>query len=121
MSMEQRLTTLEEVSARVIAALRASNAARERLSQGAAMRDQAMLELNAAVERSAESIRRMQLSISSLEDTVASLQVTMSGLEQSRQEIDEASARSEEAVNSLLAYLPITQAEIVRLTPGSIP
>ncbi len=101
MSMEQRLTTLEEVSARVIAALRASNAARERLSQGAALRDEAMLQLNAAVERLADSIRR--------------LQVTMAGLEQSRQEIDEASARSEEAVNALLAYLPITQAEIVRL------
>ena len=39
----------------------------------------------------------------------------MSGLEQSRREIDEVCAQSEEAVNALLAYLPITQTEIERL------
>ena len=108
MSMEQRITTLEEVIERVTAALRQSNAARERLRQGAALRDQATLELGAAVDRSAEAIRR-------LDDTVANLQGTLSRLEGSMQEIDEASQQSDEAVQALLAYLPISQAEIVRL------
>ena len=108
MSMEQRITTLEEVSERVLAALRASNAAMQRLRAGAVLRDQAMLELSAAVERSAEAIQRMQFAVYGLEGTV-------SRLEESRQEIDEALQRNDEAVAALLAYLPITQAEIVRL------
>ena len=101
MSMEQRITTLEEVSERVITALRSSNAAIRRFQEGAALRDQAMLELNAAVERSAEAIQQMQTSISRLEE--------------SGQDVEEALERHDEAVQALLAYLPITQAEIVRL------
>ncbi len=101
MSMEQRITTLEEVIERVTTALRQSNAARERLRQGAALRDQATLELGAAVDRLADTVQRMQ--------------GTLSRLEGSTQEIDEASKQSDEAMQALLAYLPISQAEIVRL------
>ena len=101
MSMEQRITTLEQVTEQVIVALRASNVARERIRQGAALRDQAMMELSASVDRLADTVRRMQ--------------VTVSRLEESGREIAEASQRSDEAVQALMAYLPITQAEIVRL------
>ena len=101
MSMEQRITTLEEVYERVLAALRSSNAAMGRLREGAALRDQAMLELGAAVERSAQAIQQMRLSISRLEESSLS--------------VDEALERHDQALQALLAYLPITQAEIVRL------
>lgn len=101
MSMEQRITTLEEVTERVVAALRSSNAALQRYHQGAVLRDEAMLELNAAVERSAEAIQRAQGSIGRLEE--------------SAQEMAEALQRQDEAVQALLAFVPITQAEIVRL------
>jgi chromosome segregation ATPase len=101
MSMEQRITTLEEVYERVLAALRSSNAAMQRLREGAALRDQAMLELGAAVERSAQAIQQMRLSISRLEESSLS--------------VDEALERHDQALQALLAYLPITQAEIVRL------
>ena len=101
MSMEQRITTLEQVTEQVIVALRASNVARERIRQGAALRDQAMMELSASVDSLADTVRRMQ--------------VTVSRLEESGREIAEASQRSDEAVQALMAYLPITQAEIVRL------
>ena len=101
MSMEQRITTLEDVYERVTAALQSSNESIQRLRAGAALRDQAMLELAAAVDRSAESVLRMHASISRLEE--------------SSREIDQALERNEEAIQALLAYLPITQAEIVRL------
>lgn len=60
-----------------------------------------MLELGAAVERSAESVLRMQASIARLEE--------------SSREMDQALEGNEEAIRALLSYLPITQAEIVRL------
>ena len=87
MSMEQRITTLEEVSELVIAALRRSNEAMQRYEASSALRDEAMLQLASALERAEESAR----------------------------ELAEASALREEAMRALLAFVPVTQAEIVRL------
>ena len=87
MSMEQRITTLEEVSQLVIAALRRSNESMQRYEASSALRDEAMLQLAAALEQIQESVR----------------------------DLAEAAAQREEAMQALLAFLPITQAEIVRL------
>lgn len=115
MSMEQRIETLEDVYQRAVAALRLSNEAIERLRAGALLRDQAMLELGAAVERSAESVLRMQTSITRMQTSISRMQTSISRLEESSQDIDQVLERNRETLQALLAYLPITQAEIVRL------
>ena len=43
------------------------------------------------------------------------MQASIARLEDSSREIDQALERNEEAIQALLTYLPITQAEIVRL------
>ena len=73
MSMEQRITTLEEVIELLINAQRSINATARRLRAAHALHQETMLEV-------AESLDR-----------------------------------HEETLQALLAYLPITQAEIVRL------
>ena len=87
MSMEQRITTLEEVSQLGIAALRQSNEAMQRYEASSALRDEAMLQLASALERAEESAR----------------------------DLAEAASRREDAMQALLAFVPITQAEILRL------
>ena len=73
MSMEQRITTLEEVSQLLVAALRAFDESMRRYEAAEARRDEAVRELSAALQR------------------------------------------QDEAVQALQAFVPITQAEIVRL------
>ena len=73
MSMEQRITTLEEVSQLIVAALRAFEESMRRYEAAEARREEAVRELSVALQR------------------------------------------QDEAVQALFAYLPITQAEIVRL------
>ena len=73
MSMEQRITTLEEVSQLIVAALRAFEESMCRYEAAEARRDEAVRELSVALQR------------------------------------------QDEAVQALFAYLPITQAENVRL------
>ena len=85
--MEQRITTLEEVSQTVIAALRGFNDAMRRYYEAAARRDEAMLQLTAAQERTDEAM----------------------------QELAAALDRQEEIIRALQAFVPLTQAEIVRL------
>ena len=77
MSIEQRISTLEEVSHLLISASR----------------------------RLHESVKRLQ----------ASLREAERRLEQDMREVSEALQRSEEAMEALMAFVPITQAEIVRL------
>lgn len=43
------------------------------------------------------------------------MQASIARLQDSSQEISEALQRNDDAIQALLAYLPITQAEIVRL------
>ena len=73
MAMENRITTLEEVSQLLISALRSFNESMRRYEAAAVLRDQAMREL-------AESLERQ-----------------------------------EEIIQALQAFVPLTQAEIVRL------
>ena len=80
MTMDQRITTLEEVSRLVIAALREANEAMQRYNE-------AMRQYEIAASRRDEAIR----------------------------ESAAASERLDSAVQALLAFVPITQAEIVRL------
>lgn len=94
MSMEQRVTTLEEVNRLVIGALREANEAMQRYNQSmlryeetAAIRDEAIRGLTASLER----------------------------LEEANRESAAASERLDSAVQALLAFVPVTQAEIVRL------
>ena len=94
MSMEQRVTTLEEVNRLVIGALREANEAMQRYNQSmlryeeaAAIRDEAIRGLTASLER----------------------------LEEANRESAAASERLDSAVQALLAFVPITQAEVVRL------
>ena len=94
MAMEQRVTTLEEVNRLVIGALREANEAMQRYNQSllgyeeaAAIRDEAIPGLTASLER----------------------------LEEANRESAAASERLDSAVQALLAFVPITQAEVVRL------
>lgn len=94
MAMEQRVTTLEEVNRLVIGALRETNEAMQRYNQSmlryeeaAAIRDEAIRGLTASLER----------------------------LEEANRESAAASERLDSAVQALLAFVPITQAEVVRL------
>ena len=101
MFMEQRITTLEEVSQTVLAALRGFNESMRRYHAAALLRDEAMLQ-------AADSIEQLQV-------TVQQLQATMERLQEASREEAEALERQDEAIQSLLALVPLTQAEIVRL------
>lgn len=101
MSMEQRITTLEEVTARVLAALRGYDQAMRRYYTASALRDEAMLQ-------AANSIQQLQV-------TTQQLQVTVEQLQEASREEAEALEHQNEAIRALLAFVPVTQAEIVRL------
>ncbi len=92
--MEQRITTLEEVSQTAIAALRGFNEAMRRYYAASVLRDEAMLQAADAIQQ---------------------LQVTMGRLQEASREEAEALERQDEAIRALLALVPVTQAEIVRL------
>lgn len=87
MSMEQRITSVEEVLQLVITALRASNEAMRRSEAVAALRDEAMRQLTQALDRTDAEMRELAI----------------------------AAERREEAIQALLAFVPLTQTEIVRL------
>ena len=101
MSMEQRITTLEEVTARVLAALRGYDQAMRRYYTASALRDEAMLQ-------AANAIQQLQV-------TTQQLQVTVEQLQEASREEAEALEHQNEAIRALLAFVPVTQAEIVRL------
>lgn len=101
MSMEQRITTLEEVTERVLAALRGYDQAMRRYYAASALRDEAMLHAANAIQQ--------------LEVTTQQLQVTVERLQEASREEAEALEHQDEAIRSLLAFVPLTQAEIVRL------
>ena len=84
MTMEQRITTLEEVSQLLIAASRSLNESVQRLEAFAE-----------AHERRREEYERQR--------------------EEEMRELAAAVRRSDEAVQALMAFMPVTQAEIVRL------
>ena len=94
MSMEQRVTTLEEVSQTVIAALRSFNQSMRRYEAASARRDQAMLQAAGAIE---QLWAALELSEESAKEAAAALE------------------QQNEAVQALLTFVPVTQAEIVRL------
>ena len=87
MSTEQRISTLEEVSQLLVSALRSFNESMRRYEAAAARRDEAILLMGEAIERLQESGRETA-------DTVA---------------------RREDSMRALQAFVPLTQAEIVRL------
>ena len=91
MSMERRITTLEEVSQLLIAASRGLNQSVERLEA-----------LAEASERRREASERQQAEYQRQH-------------EEEMRELAAAVRRSDEAVQALLAFVPVTQAEIVRL------
>ena len=101
MSMEQRITTLEDVTARVLAALRGYDQAMRRYYTASALRD-------AAVLQAANAIQQLQV-------TTQQLQVTVEQLQEASREEAEALEHQNEAIRALLAFVPVTQAEIVRL------
>ena len=108
MSMEQRITTLEEVTARVLAALRGYDQAMRRYYTASALRDEAMLQ-------AANSIQQLQVTTQQLQVTTQQLQVTVEQLQEASREEAEALEHQNEAIRALLAFVPVTQAEIVRL------
>jgi len=87
MSMEQRVTALEEISRLVVAALQESNAAMQRY--------------NEAMRRTEESMRRYEGAAVRRDDAIRESAVALECLDA--------------AVQELLAFVPVTQAEIVRL------
>lgn len=101
MSMEQRITTLEEVTERVLAALRGYDQAMRRYYAASALRDEAMLQSANAIQQ--------------LEVTTQQLQVTVERLQEASREETEALKHQDEAIRGLLSFVPVTQAEIVRL------
>lgn len=87
MSMEQRITTLEEVSQLVIGALREAN--------------EAMQRYNAAMRRTEESMRQYEAAAARRDEAIRESAVALE--------------RLDAAVQALPAFVPVTQAEIVRL------
>ena len=85
--MEQQITTLEEVSRHTIEALRGFN--------------DAMPRYYAAAERRDEAMRQM---VESLDRTDGEMRDFANALE-----------RQDEAIQALLSFVPVTQAEVVRL------
>lgn len=108
MSMENRITTLEEVSQFLIAALRRSNDAMRRYHAGAVRRDEAMRQATEAIDRQAESVRRV-------EESVQQLRATLRLIEEDHRVAAEALDRHDEILQALQAFVPLTQAEVVRL------
>ncbi len=94
MSMEQRITTLEEVSRLVIAALRESNEAMQRYN---------------------EAMRRAEVSMSRYEESMRQYEIAAARRDEAIREAAAAAERLDAAVQALLAFVPVTQAEIVRL------
>ena len=108
MSMEQRITTLEEVTERVLAALRGYDQAMRRYYAASALRDEAMLQ-------SANAIQQLEVTTQQLRVTTQQLRVTVERLQEASREEAEALQHQDEAIRALLAFVPVTQAEIVRL------
>ena len=119
MSMEERITTLEEVSQLVITALRAFNDAMRRYEAAAARREEAMRRYEAAAARREEAVRQAvrqyEAAAARSEEATRELAGTMERSEEQTQELADAMERQNEAVQALMAFVPVTQAEIVRL------
>ncbi len=105
MSMEERITTLEEVSQLVITALRAFNDAMRRYEAAAARREEAVR----------QAVRQYEAAAARREEATRELAGTMERSEEQTQELADAMERQNEAVQALMAFVPVTQAEIVCL------
>ena len=108
MSMEQRITTLEDIAQIVLAELRRSNEAMQRYRAAAILRDEAMLQL-------ADSVDALQASMERSESAVRRMRATMEQLQEASREEAEAIERHGRAIQALMSMVPVTQAEIVRL------
>ena len=98
MSTEQRITTLEEVSRLLIAASRGLNESVQRLEA-----------LAEASERRRQEYERQRQEYERQRQEYEGQQ------EEEMRELAAAVRQSDEAVQALLAFVPVTQAEIVRL------
>ena len=115
MSMEQRITTLEEVTERVLAALRGYDQAMRRYYAASALRDEAMLQAANAIQQLEVTTQQLQATTQQLQATTQQLQATMGRLQEASREEAEALEHQDEAIRALLGFVPVTQAEIVRL------
>lgn len=105
MTMEQRVLTLEEVSQLLIAASRGLNESVQRLEAFADAHESRRLEL----ERQRQEYERQRQEYESRRLEYERQQ------EHEMRELAAAVQRSDQAVQALLAFVPVTQAEIVRL------
>ena len=122
MSMEQRITTLEDIAQIVLAELRRSNEAMQRYRAAAILRDEAMLQLADSVDAMQVSNQRLDASNQQLRESMARsesavrrMRATMEQLQEASREEAEAIERHGRAIQALMSMVPVTQAEIVRL------
>ena len=94
MTMERRIDALEEISGLLITAMRGMNESIQRLEFLERQREDMMLQMS-------ESLRRLDALSLQRENTL--------------QELSASVRRTDEAIQALMAFVPVTQAEIIRL------
>ena len=112
MSTEQRITTLEEVSQLLIAASRGLNRSVQRLEAFAALSERRREEYERQRE---EYERQREENERRREENERQREEYQRQRDEEMRELADAVRQSDEAVQALLAFVPVTQAEIVRL------
>ena len=115
MSMEQRITTLEDIAQIVLAELRRADEAMQRYRAAAILRDEAMLQFADSVDALQVSNQQLRESMERSESAVRRMRATMEQLQEASREEAEAIERHGRAIQALMSMVPVTQAEIVRL------
>lgn len=101
MTMERRMEAIEEISRLLINASRGMNESIQRLETLQRQREGTLQELSASVQELSASVRRLETSDREREETL--------------QALSESIRVTNEALQSLMAFVPETQAEIIRL------
>ena len=101
MTMERRMEAIEEISRLLIAASRGMNDSIQRLETLQRQREGTLQELSDTVEGLSASVRRLETMERQREEQL--------------QALSESIRVTNEALQSLMAFVPETQAEIIRL------
>lgn len=108
MSTERRLDALEEISRLLIAASRGMNDSIQRMEAMERQRAAMLQELS-------ESMELLSASMEKLSASVRRLDAMAQEREQLLRELSESIQITNEAIQALMGFVPITQAEIIRL------
>ena len=108
MTMERRMEAIEEISRLLINASRGMNESIQRLETLQRQREGTIQELSETVQELSASVRRLETSVQRLETSDREREETL-------QALSESIRVTNEALQSLMAFVPETQAEIIRL------